>query len=564
LEQVWKIKAQPSKEELNKLKTEIPTLSEESITLLLNRGIDSFGKAKDFFNPSKEQIHNPFLMKDMDKAVEVLTDAISNGEKILLYGDYDVDGTCSVSMTYLFLKEFHHNLEFYIPDRYSEGYGVSDLGVKYAVDNDFSLVITMDCGIRANDQIEELKNAGIKVIVCDHHEAGEQIPCADAVLDAKQEDCNYPFKELCGCGVAFKLMQAFSIQHSIPEENLLKFIDLLSLATCADIVPIIEENRVFVKLGLEVINQNPSMGLQILKKTAGYSSEMDVRAVVFGFAPRINAAGRIHHAYDAVNLLIAQDLDKAHFLALEVEKYNQERRELDKGITEEALEMIAENPELQNKKTTVLASPHWHKGVIGIVASRCIEHYHRPTIILKETDEYLTGSARSVGDFDLLKALTACDYLLEKYGGHKFAAGLTLKKENFTNFCQTFESVVSSQISEQDLEPTLWIDQELPASKINFNFWQLVNRMEPFGPKNMQPVFLTKNIELSGEPQLLKEEHLKFSVKADDNSIDCIAFGMKDKLELLKTNKTIEIAYSIDLNIYKNTKKLQLMIRGIR
>jgi single-stranded-DNA-specific exonuclease len=422
----------------------------------------------------------------------------------------------------------------------------------------------MDCGVRAVQTIQQLKENGVAVIVCDHHEAGDILPIADAILDAKQLDCPYPFKELCGCGVTFKLFQAFCIQQSIDEEKLFQFIDLVAVATCADIVPMLGENRILVKIGLEKINTNPMLGFEVLQKKSGFDGVMNVRSLVFGFAPRINAAGRIYHAKRAVELLTAKDKTIAETWADEIEKYNTERKTLDKGITEEVLAMIEENPSLKDKKSTVLASENWHKGVIGIVASRCIEHYHRPTIILKETDGYLTGSARSVGEFDLLKALTKCDNLLDKYGGHKFAAGLSLHKNNFELFVEKFEQEVSKTINEADLRSKISIEQELPLERINFNFYNFIAKMEPFGPKNMQPIFMSSAVIIEDEIQVLKEEHLKFQLTTPVGKIDCLAFGMLDDLTLLSAKKLIDLVYSIEVNEYKNTKRIQLMIRAVR
>ncbi len=560
----WSIKNQASSQEINRLKLELPTLNEDSLRLLLNRKINSLESARLFFNPEDNQLHDPFLMKDMGVAVEILSQHVAVQDKIILYGDYDVDGSCSVALAYSFLKKIGANCEYYIPDRYSEGYGLSDLGVTYAIENNVKLMVTMDCGIRSVSQIQLLKNAGVEVIICDHHEPGSILPKADAVLDAKQEDCFYPYKELCGCGVVFKLLHAFCLQQGVNTEELFQYVDLLALATCADIVPMTGENRVFVRLGLEKVNKNPSLGLAMLKQKASFDGVMNVRGLVFVFAPRINAAGRIYHAKAAVELLIAEDQEYARTLADKIDIYNQERRVLDKEITESALEIIRKSDFLINKKTTVLADSNWHKGVVGIVASRCIEQYHRPTIIFKETDGYLTGSARSVGNFDVLKAIEKCDYLLDKYGGHKFAAGLSLPEENFDAFCAEFEKQVASTIDPLDLQETISIEQEIDPNRINFNFYHLISRLEPFGPQNMQPIFLSKKITLKSLPILLKEEHLKFSIDNKQGSIDCIGFGMKEEFAEIDYTKEIDIAYTIEINEYMSTKKLQLMLKAVR
>jgi single-stranded-DNA-specific exonuclease len=560
---VWKVKEVPKKDAIFNLSAQLPTLKVDTIKLLLNRGIENFESAKLFFNPEQAQLHDPFLMKDMGVAVNLLSEAILNNTKILLYGDYDVDGSCSVALSYSFLKQIGAQVEYYIPDRYSEGYGVSSQGVEYAIDSKIGLLITMDCGIRAVPEVKSLKEAGISVIVCDHHEPGEDLPIADAVLDAKQLDCNYPFKELCGCGVVFKLLHAFCIQQGIDDNQIFQFVDVLALATCADIVPMVGENRVFVRLGIQKINSKPSIGLATLKEKAALDGVLNVRSLVFGFAPRINAAGRIEHAKGAVELLIAEDVERANYLADKVNELNLQRRELDKDITEDVLDIIAKDKILQEKNTTVLAHESWHKGVIGIVASRCIENYHRPTIIFKQTDDYLTGSARSVGDFDILKAIEHCDHLLGKYGGHKFAAGLTLHKDNFDVFCEEFESIVSQTIDPEDLVASILIEQELDLDMIDFVFYNILERMEPFGPNNMQPVFLSKNVLIDGEARLLKEEHLKFQIKNKLGAIDCIGFNMKEDFNTLDFKQTIDIVYTIEVNEYKGRKSLQLMLRDL-
>lgn len=559
----WKIKPLPEASKVALLQDDLPSLSSESICLLINRGITDFNTAKTFFTPDKNQICDPFLMKGMELAVDRLTQAISNGENILIYGDYDVDGTTSVSMMYLFLKEIGAEVSYYIPDRYKEGYGVSQAGISYAINTKVNLIISVDCGIRAVERIKEAKHAGIDFIICDHHEPPEILPPALAILDPKQQDCNYPYKELCGCGVAFKLLQGFCDQHTVDEELLLKYLDLLAIATCSDIVPITGENRLLVLMGLQKLNKNPLPGVKALINQAGYSTEFNVRSVVFGLGPRINAAGRISQATGAVELLTSKTVEEAVPLAGEIEKHNQERRILDKSITAEALATIKDSAVLQQKKSTVLANESWHKGVIGIVASRVIESYHKPTIIFTKADGLLTGSARSVGNFNILNAITACDHLLEKYGGHKFAAGLSLKEEHYNAFCALFEETVSNSISAEDQKANLNIDLEIPKERINYDFFHLLKRMEPFGPENMQPVFITKNLSTEKIPKLLKDQHLKFSINTGKHAIDCIGFGMKEYLSMVENNP-FDLAYTIEENEYQGRRNLQLMIRGIR
>jgi len=559
----WSLLPTPSDEEIKKLQKEIPSLSRDAIILLLNRGVKNFEGAKTFFNPKLSQIHDPFLMKDMDTAVDRLSEAFFQKEKIMLYGDYDVDGTCSVSMTYLFLKHLEANVIYYVPDRYSEGYGVSKKGMDHAIKEGVKLIISIDCGIRAIERVAQCNENGIDFIVCDHHEPGEEVPKALAILDPKQGDCEYPYKELCGCGVVYKLLQGFCEQQTIGLEVLDKFIDFLAIATCSDIVPMTGENRALVNMGLNKLNTSPNTGVAALIEKAGFSSDLNVRNVVFGLGPRINAAGRIDHAFGAIELLTSSNPALASEQAAKIDIYNQERRALDKKMTEEALEMIKGSATEQQKKSTVLWKADWHKGVIGIVASRCIENYHRPTIIFSSANGLLTGSARSVGNFSILEAIDACSDLLEKYGGHKFAAGLSLKKENYAAFKTKFEQVISETIKEEDLTAVLSIDQEISLDRISNNFFTLLTRMEPFGPRNMQPVFMTKDVEVKGEVRLLKEEHLKFSLNTLTGSIDCIGFGMKDKYDIVSSGLPFHIAYTIEENVYKGKRNLQLMLRDI-
>jgi single-stranded-DNA-specific exonuclease len=561
----WIVKEEAPLALVTDLQQQLPTVSEETIRLFINRGIQSFEDAKSFCNPCKEQLIDPFLMKNMHIATRLLVDAFSNQQKILLYGDYDVDGTCSVALAKLFLSGFGANVSCYVPDRYTEGYGVSELGVDFAIENNIALVIMMDCGVRANVAIERLKSNGIKTIVCDHHEPSTVLPLADALLDPKQIGCNYPFKELCGCGVTFKLLHAFCIDQTIPEEELFKFLDLVALATCADIVPMVNENRALVSLGLaQINNKNLSIGLYALIEGSGLTFPLAVRDLVFGCAPRINAAGRIDHAMGAVDLLTATTLETAKESVELVNHYNKERQQTDKEITTQVLETIATSSKLQEKRTTVLAHPTWSKGVVGIVASRCIEHYYKPTIIMQEKDGQMVGSARSVGNFDLLTALDQCQDLILKYGGHKFAAGLTLKKEHFDAFCNRFEEVVNTSIAVEDLEPKLNIDLVLPLNRVRLDFCKMIERLSPFGPFNQQPVFASYKVTNITDIELLKEEHLKFKLIIDNYTIDCIGFGMKEKKELLSNNSSVDLAYQLNINEYKGQIKLQMLLKDLR
>jgi len=538
----------------------------ESLTkLLLQRGITTFDEAKDFFRPSLNHLHDPFLMKDMDKAVNRLCDAIFSNEKILIYGDYDVDGTTSVSLMYSFLKNFSKNLEYYIPDRYTEGYGISTKGIEYAHDQKFGLIISLDCGIRAVDKAALANSYGIDLIICDHHLPGDELPDALAILDPKQKDDNYPFKELSGCGVGFKLLQGFCMQNSIPLEDLFQHLDLVAVSIASDIVPIVGENRVLAYYGLKKINHSPCPGLKALIDISGLKSEIDISSVVFYIGPRINATGRLTHAHDSVRLLIAEKEDTEDFAKV-LHAQNATRKDFDKTITQEALEMVEADEQLKVARSTVLFKEDWHKGVVGIVASRCIEKYYRPTIILTASENKATGSARSVDGFDIHEAIGNCADLLEQFGGHTHAAGLTLPIENIAAFQQKFEEVVASTINESSLLPKLEIDLEVDLSFVNYKNYSIINQMEPFGPQNLKPVFVSKNVRLKYPPKLVKEEHLKLSLYQPEESFvyDAIGFGLAEKLDLITSVEQFQIAYQIEENNYRGRKSLQLNIKDIK
>ncbi len=542
--------------------------------LLAQRGIGNYEEARLFFNPRIEHLHNPFLMKDMEKAVLRLERAFENNEKIMIYGDYDVDGTTSVALMYQFFKRVFpdkNNFDFYIPDRYTEGYGISKQGIDYAQENGFTLMIALDCGIKSVELVDYAKSKGIDFIICDHHLPGTEIPKAVAVLDPKRPDCQYPYKELSGCGVGFKLLQGFSLHKQIKQEHLYQFLDLVVVSIACDIVPITGENRVLAYCGLDKLNSKPLRGLQKLREVAGFGEDktMSITNVVFGLGPRINAAGRIEHARNAVKMLLAENDQEAKRLAKIIHEHNQDRKDIDKSITQEALQMIqAQN--LQNAKTTVLFKPHWHKGVIGIVASRCIEHYHRPTIILTQSNGKIAGSARSVHDFDIYEAIEACADLLEQFGGHKHAAGLSLKPENLRAFQEKFEQVVASRIKPEQLSPYLEIDMKLPLKNATDKFMRMLNQLAPFGPGNMQPLFVSEAVRALPESVMLvgKDElkiHLKFKVKQENSAVfDCIAFGMGHLAEELRTGKPFHICYHLEENHFKDTTTLQLRIKDIK
>ena len=522
----WLFKRTPDPVKVRSLATELnvhPTLA----SLLLQRGVDSLPKAKAFFRPSLDQLHDPFLMKGMAKAVEAVEKSIANGEKILIYGDYDVDGTTAVALVFGFLKKIYPDVDYYIPDRYTEGYGLSQAGLQHAIDHHYKLVITLDCGIKAVELIDQGVANGISFIVCDHHLPGKQLPAATAVLDAKQVDCQYPYKELTGCGVAYKLVTAICINREIPVHSVYEYLDLVAVSIAADIVPITGENRILSYFGLRKLNSKPRQGLGALLKIGGINHQVDIPEVVFGLAPRINAAGRIDHAKTAVELLLSDDADMATKWAKNVNEHNSLRKETDSNITREALTMIEQQPPETNPKSTVLFKEDWHKGVIGIVASRCIEKYYRPTIILTQFQDKVTGSARSVPGFDIYEAISECSDLLDAYGGHKYAAGLTLPVEKVDAFQKRFEEVVSASITEELLTPVLEIDEELALEDISDRFYSILKRMGPFGPGNMPPVFVSKGLQVSSKPRVLKEQHLKFQVKSRAGQlIDGVAFGM--------------------------------------
>lgn len=532
--------------------------------LLLQRGIQSFDEARTFFRPTLDMLHDPFLMKDMDKAVDRVNDAIFNEEKILIYGDYDVDGTTSVALVYNFLQEIYPNLDTYIPDRYIEGYGISKKGIDYAHDNDIKLVIALDCGINSVEEMDYANERAVDFIVCDHHLPGQQMPLAHAILDPKRKDCEYPFDGLSGCGVGFKLLQAFCLQNTIDLNRLYNYLDLVAVSIAADIVPMVGENRVLAYFGLKKLNSSPIPGLQALIKIAGFREALDITNVVFGIGPRINAAGRISHAKSAVELLTSKNLEDALLLAEKLNLNNNERKNYDESITLEALKEIFDNPNHETKKSTVLFKDNWHKGVIGIVASRCIEKHYRPTIILTESNKKATGSARSVEGFDVHSAISACSDLLENFGGHKYAAGLTMPLQNVKLFQERFEEVVSSQISEENLIPKIHIDAQIELKDINYSLFNILKQMGPFGPENMHPVFIAKNVVLKNKARVLKDIHLKLFVgqEGDNSSYDAIGFGLGEFATQL--DLPFDIAFTIEVNNYMGNKTLQLNLKDIK
>ncbi|MDG1916542.1 MAG: single-stranded-DNA-specific exonuclease RecJ [Flavobacteriales bacterium] len=562
MENLWTLKPIPDTKVVSSLQESLgvaPIIA----TLLAQRGINTFEEAKQFFRPQLSDLNDPFLMKDMDLAVNRLHTAISGNEKVLVYGDYDVDGTTAVSLMYLFLKNKCSHVEYYIPDRYEEGYGVSYKGIDYAKSNGFTLIVCLDCGIKAVEKVAYAKDQGIDFIICDHHRPGEKLPSAVAVLDPKRMDCNYPFKELCGCGVGFKLAQAYHQYFNLPFEVLIPLLDLVVVSIAADIVPIIDENRVLAFYGLQQLNSNPRIGLKALMTVANRKEIFNISDVVFGLAPRINAAGRIEHGNKAVELLVQEDFSQAKVKAEYIDKHNLTRKELDQNITKEALEKI-----VPNAKTTVVFSEKWHKGVVGIVASRLIETHYRPTIVLTESHGKLTGSARSVSGFDVYNAIDSCSNLLEQFGGHKYAAGLTLKKENLEAFIKQFEQVVSETITSEMLTPKISIDLEMSIADINKKTFRIIEQMAPFGPANSRPVFMVKGMIDNGTGRLIGQEknHLKLALTDSDNSktLDGIGFGMSDRFPMVQDKQSFDVCFVMDLNEWNGTTNLQLRIKDLR
>lgn len=544
-------------------------VSESLANLMVQRGITTFDEAETFFNPSLDDLHDPFLMKDMNIAVDRISTAVQKNEKILVYGDYDVDGTTAVALMYSFLKDQYSNVEYYIPDRYKEGYGVSFDGLDYAYKNKCKVVITLDCGIKAVEKVKYAHTKGLDVIICDHHYPGDEIPDAIAVLDPKQPLCNYPYKDLSGCGVGFKLIHAYSRIHGIPFDKVSNFLDLVAVSIASDIVPITGENRIMAYFGLKQLNESPCTGLREIIRESDVTRALTIEDVVFKIGPRINAAGRMEAGSTAVDLLVSNDSKLATGISKEINNFNIERRNVDRTITTEAMRMISEDLGTVNSKTTVLYNPSWKKGVIGIVASRLIETYYRPTVILTESNGFATGSARSVQGYDLYQAIESCSDLLESFGGHMFAAGLTLKKENIRLFMDRFEEYVSNTITEDQLVPRIFIDTELSFSEINEDFFRIMNQFQPFGPENMSPVFVSRNVFDTGSGRMVGSsgEHLKLDLcqeSSGQKSFSAIAFSQANHFEFIKAGNPFDICYSLEMNEFRGNKNLQLNIKDIK
>ena len=528
--------------------------------MLVQRGINTFEKAKSWFRPQLSDLHSPWLMKDMQAAVSRIKTAMALNEKILVFGDYDVDGTTSVACMYRFLISVYPNVDFYIPHRYREGYGVSKLGIDHAKANNFSLIISLDCGIKSTNLITYAKTIDIDFIVCDHHLPDAQLPPAVAILNPKQNDCNYPYKELCGCGVGLKLIQALCETWQLPDNAWMQFLDLTATAIAADIVPVTGENRILAFHGLKRVNENPCMGIKALMQLAGLQKEIHITNLVFVIAPRINAAGRMDDAKKAVQLFIETDYNNALAFAEMLQDDNLDRREADSSITEEALAIITDNAEFLNRKTTVVYRDHWHKGVVGIVASRLIESFYRPTVVLTKSGDIVSGSARSVPGFNLYEAIHACRESLLGYGGHFAAAGMTMLETNVQQFADKFEAVVAATIPPELLIPEMLIDAEINFKDITPSFYSIIQQMEPYGPENMRPVFITKNVLETGYSRIVKEKHIRFVLKQNNCTITGIGFNLSEKFQLLQQQAAIDVVYTIDLNEWNGEENLQLKV----
>ena len=553
--------------------------------LLIQRGINTPEAAEDFFNPDISKLHNPFLMKDMDKAVKRLSDAIIDNQKILVYGDYDVDGTSAVALLYSFLCEIigsdsKNLVEYYVPDRYSEGYGISEQGVEYCRDNNVNLLISLDCGIKANDKVELANKYGIDVIVCDHHLEGDELPPAVAILDPKRKDCPYPYKELSGCGVGFKLIQGYCQKFKLPDQLWLSRMDLVAISIASDIVAITGENRILAHFGLEIINKFPRVGIKSILDQAGiklhypfkeetiFSRVISISDLVFYVGPRINAAGRMKSGRESVRLFISEDEYKSVDIGKRINTLNEERKEQDRNATEEAIHTIRTSHEYINRKSIVIYNPNWFKGIIGIVASRLVEVFYKPTIVLtKSSDGLITGSARSVKEFNIYDGIDYCSDLLEHFGGHKFAAGLSMKEENLEEFIEKFEQYVSDNLEESSFVPEISVDMPLDLSEITHGFLNNLKRFAPFGPGNMEPIFQSNNVVDEGVARIVGDKHLKARVQYPDRvvkPIDVIAFNQKDKLEMIKDNKTFDVLYHVEENVWNNVVNIQLNVKDIR
>jgi single-stranded-DNA-specific exonuclease len=567
MEKRWLLKERGDAHVVTTLATEMAVPAAVA-SLMVQRGITTKNQAEEFFNPTLGSLHDPFLMKDMNRAVDRISTAISRNEKILVYGDYDVDGTTSVAMLYSFLRERHSNLDYYIPDRYHEGYGLSSRGIDYAAEGNCRLIVALDCGIKAVDKVKYARSKGIDIIICDHHLPGDGIPEATAVLDPKQPGCNYPYKELSGCGVGFKLMQAYCRVQNIPFERIVPYLDLVAVSIGSDIVPMTGENRILAYFGLKQLNDSPRLGFQKIIEKAKIRKPLAIEDVVFRIGPRINAAGRMESGSKAVELLVSQNPQDALMICDAIDLNNDDRRKKDSEITSEARRMVSEDSRSGNARTTVLFHQGWHKGVIGIVASRLIETYYRPTVILTESkDGFATGSARSVPGYDLYQAIESCSDLLESFGGHMFAAGLTLKQENLQQFRERFEKFVSETIRDEHLVPSINVDEEIPLEDVTPELYRNLERFQPFGPDNTAPVFVSRRVKtLACQPVGNNGMHLKLSfARHNGEPVGAIAFGQADMIETFReSGGVVDIAYSVEMNEFRGKTSVQLNIKDIK
>jgi single-stranded-DNA-specific exonuclease len=566
MQKIWKQKSSTEQALVDVLTSELnaPALIAQ---MLVQRGVDSPDKVKKFFNPRIGDMHDPFLMKDMDKAIERIQLAQDNKEGVLIFGDYDVDGTTSVALAYSFFKDKFDKIDYYIPDRYREGYGISNAGIEYAKENGMSLIIALDCGIRSIDKVDYATSLGIDFIICDHHLPGKELPAAAAVLDPKRKDCEYPFKELAGCGIGLKLAQAYSEVNGLDEREYLQYLDFATLSIASDIVPIEDENRIIAHFGLKIINQQPRIGLKKLIEVSINKEELSIGDLVFYLGPRINAAGRMGDAKNSVKMLLADTDEMANEFAKELETQNASRKIVDQQITADFQEIIAKNPNLLERKTHVFYREDWHKGVVGIAASRAIELYYRPTIILTKSGEgMLAGSARSVKGFDVHEALEKCSEHLEQFGGHMYAAGMTMKAENLDAFREAFEKVGEEMLDEEMLTPKVFYDAELDVSMVDMKFLSIVNKMAPFGPANLTPIFYAKGLKDDGTGKIIGKtaEHLRLNVKRTNDSLAAVGFGMAEQLEAIKKADSFEACFQINENVFRGTSTIQLMLKDVR
>ncbi len=568
IEKKWIVKEQGNPAAVRALSAELG-IDQVLANLLVQRNITTAERAREFFKPDLSKLHDPFLMKDMDKAVERLEKAISNEEKVLIYGDYDVDGTTAVALMYTFIRNFNPNVEYYIPDRYDEGYGISYKGIDWGHENGYTLIIALDCGIKAVEKVAYAKGLGMDMIICDHHLPDEELPPAVAILDPKRRDCSYPFDDLSGCGVGFKLIQAYAIRKSIPFAWVESFLDLVAVSIAADLVSMTGENRILAYYGLERLNQSPRKGLQSIIRLSGLENhKISVDDIVFKIGPRINAAGRMESGRTAVHLLVSRSDEEAQNIGKIIDLHNKERKSVDKQITKAAIESVMNDSSFRNRKSTVVFDPKWNKGVVAIVASRLVEAFYRPTIVLTESNGLITGSARSIAGFDLYEAIKECSEYLENYGGHMYAAGLTLKKENLKPFEEKFEQVVAEKITEDILTPVVQIDTYLDFKQITPKFFRILKQFQPFGPGNQSPVFITENVYDNGNGRLVGSGngHMKLELIQEDEPyryISAIAFNRAEHFEHLHAGNPVDICYSIAENYYRGIANIQLRVKDI-